>query len=195
MTDRDALIRCILESPNDDLPRLIFADWLEEHGEAARAEFIRVQCELARTNPVIVELVGSMSSRKWEAPEYRRVDELRRRERELWDSTGSYRWFGDEWLGWVLGPGVNHRTRQSGNLTRGFISSISCSWSDFIRVRESLIWSPKQTVECPNNVEPGICARDGGCDLCGTTGRIPRPFTRSARCEACGGVFRPFKEK
>jgi hypothetical protein len=27
---------------------LIFADWLEDHGESARAEFIRVQCELAR---------------------------------------------------------------------------------------------------------------------------------------------------
>src|SRR5262249_3522190 len=38
--------------PEDDAPRLIYADWLEEHaaGEADRdrAEFIRVQCELAR---------------------------------------------------------------------------------------------------------------------------------------------------
>ena len=25
---------------------LIFADWLEENGQAERAEFIRVQCEL-----------------------------------------------------------------------------------------------------------------------------------------------------
>jgi hypothetical protein len=25
---------------------LVFADWLDEHGESARAEFIRVQCEL-----------------------------------------------------------------------------------------------------------------------------------------------------
>src|SRR5262249_44868579 len=31
-----------------DAPRLVYADWLEEHGDAARAEFIRVQCELAR---------------------------------------------------------------------------------------------------------------------------------------------------
>lgn len=33
-----------------DLPRLVYADWLEEHGNAARAEFIRVQCELHSTN-------------------------------------------------------------------------------------------------------------------------------------------------
>lgn len=37
----------IMASPEDDVPRLIFADWLEEHGDEARAEFIRVQVELA----------------------------------------------------------------------------------------------------------------------------------------------------
>jgi uncharacterized protein (TIGR02996 family) len=51
MSDREALIRGILESPDDDAPRLVFADWLEETGEpanVARAEFIRVQCAIAR---------------------------------------------------------------------------------------------------------------------------------------------------
>jgi uncharacterized protein (TIGR02996 family) len=41
----------IQENPDDDTPRLIYADWLDERngpGDAARAEFIRVQCELAR---------------------------------------------------------------------------------------------------------------------------------------------------
>ena len=41
----------IREHPDDTTPRLIFADWLEEHGndvERARAQFIRVQCELTR---------------------------------------------------------------------------------------------------------------------------------------------------
>jgi hypothetical protein len=32
------------------LPRLVYADFLEEAGDADRAEFIRVQCELARTH-------------------------------------------------------------------------------------------------------------------------------------------------
>jgi uncharacterized protein (TIGR02996 family) len=49
MTDHDALVRAICESPDDDTPRLIFADFLEESGEAARAEFVRSQVELART--------------------------------------------------------------------------------------------------------------------------------------------------
>lgn len=36
----------ILAHPDDDAPRLIFADYLEEHGDP-RGEFIRVQCEIA----------------------------------------------------------------------------------------------------------------------------------------------------
>jgi uncharacterized protein (TIGR02996 family) len=43
-----ALVEAIVEAPDDDGPRLVYADWLEENGEPERAEFIRVQCELAR---------------------------------------------------------------------------------------------------------------------------------------------------
>src|SRR5262245_14998409 len=48
MTQDEAFLRAIVEEPDDDTHRLVYADWLEEHGKADRAEFIRVQCELAR---------------------------------------------------------------------------------------------------------------------------------------------------
>lgn len=51
MTRDEAFLEAIREQPDDDAPRLIYADWLEEHGGragAARAEFIRIQCELER---------------------------------------------------------------------------------------------------------------------------------------------------
>jgi uncharacterized protein (TIGR02996 family) len=48
MSDRDALIAAILANPDEDTPRLALADWLQENGEPERAEFIRVQVELAR---------------------------------------------------------------------------------------------------------------------------------------------------
>ena len=52
MSDAPAFFRAIEADPDDDTPRLVYADWLDEHarGEAdrARAEFVRVQCELAR---------------------------------------------------------------------------------------------------------------------------------------------------
>lgn len=48
MSDREALIRAVYAAPDDDAPRLIYADWLDEHDDPARAEFIRLQVELAR---------------------------------------------------------------------------------------------------------------------------------------------------
>jgi len=43
-----ALLNACRADPVSDLPRLVLADWLDEHDDPARAEFLRVQCELAR---------------------------------------------------------------------------------------------------------------------------------------------------
>ena len=48
MTTRDSLLAYVLEHPDDDAARFVFADWLEENGDGPRAEFIRVQIESAR---------------------------------------------------------------------------------------------------------------------------------------------------
>jgi uncharacterized protein (TIGR02996 family) len=58
--DDGALYRAVLADPHDDTPRLVLADWLDEHADAlppaagraarARAEFVRVQCALARAD-------------------------------------------------------------------------------------------------------------------------------------------------
>jgi len=48
MTEASAFLKAILATPDDDLPRLVYADWLDEHSHPERAEFIRVQCELSR---------------------------------------------------------------------------------------------------------------------------------------------------
>jgi uncharacterized protein (TIGR02996 family) len=46
MTEAEAIFAGILAQPDDDTPRLVFADWLEENGQEDWAEFIRVQIEL-----------------------------------------------------------------------------------------------------------------------------------------------------
>ena len=46
--DEVGLLRAILAEPEEDTPRLAYADWLDEHGRPERAEFIRIQCRLAR---------------------------------------------------------------------------------------------------------------------------------------------------
>lgn len=48
MNDETALLAAISEHPEEDTPRLVYADWLDEHDLPVRAEFIRLQCELDR---------------------------------------------------------------------------------------------------------------------------------------------------
>lgn len=59
------LLRAIAQDHAENTPRLAYADWLDENGDAPRAAFIRVQCELAA-----------------DVSDERRA-ELRQREREL----------------------------------------------------------------------------------------------------------------
>src|SRR5262245_49680602 len=54
MSTESALFQAILDDPDATDRRLVYADWLEDHGDAvrlARAEFIRVQCQLEVTPP------------------------------------------------------------------------------------------------------------------------------------------------
>jgi uncharacterized protein (TIGR02996 family) len=43
-----ALREAIVEDPDDDVRRLMLADWLEEHGRARESEFVRAQVQMAR---------------------------------------------------------------------------------------------------------------------------------------------------
>jgi uncharacterized protein (TIGR02996 family) len=60
MNDHDALLRAIGEHPEEDTPRLMYADWLEENGQPERADFVRNQIALGRidlNDPARVPLV------------------------------------------------------------------------------------------------------------------------------------------
>jgi uncharacterized protein (TIGR02996 family) len=72
MSEADALLDAIFAAPDDDLPRLVYADWLEDHGQQAYAEFIRLQCEVARlpwNSPEATELWKRIS------PAWRRLED------------------------------------------------------------------------------------------------------------------------
>src|SRR5262245_35037410 len=47
MSSEESFMKAILQAPDDDALRLVYADWLEERGDP-RGEFIRIQCERAR---------------------------------------------------------------------------------------------------------------------------------------------------
>jgi uncharacterized protein (TIGR02996 family) len=47
MASHEQFLQAIIACPDEDTPRLIYADWLEEQGDSLRAEFIRLQVRAA----------------------------------------------------------------------------------------------------------------------------------------------------
>lgn len=157
MSDGDALIRAILMHPDDHTPRLVYADWLEEHGEPERAEFIRVQVELAI-------LLDTQYLREAPCPENARIAELNRSVREAlrrnlswWDglaeligSPGTLLFASDG----MLGYGTEYRWRCS----RGFVSEIRLPLAAFIQHAEALFCAHPVTRVTLTDREPWVNA-------------------------------------
>jgi uncharacterized protein (TIGR02996 family) len=68
------LLQACKDEPDDDAPRLVLSDWLEEHGQPERAEMVRLQLRLAR---------GEIPAGD-EAVTEARIHELCRRNAEAW---------------------------------------------------------------------------------------------------------------
>jgi uncharacterized protein (TIGR02996 family) len=120
MSTAEAFLRDILDNPEDDTPRLVFADWLDEHGQPHRAEFIRLQVEQAR--------LPRCASRYRELDE--RASALRTTHAKTWDSQLRQ-----------LGRGWKYR--------RGFIQRVTFRRGvDFVRAASRLFdLAPVQRVE------------------------------------------------
>ncbi|VTU00198.1 Repeat-companion domain TIGR02996 OS=Singulisphaera acidiphila (strain ATCC BAA-1392 / DSM 18658 / VKM B-2454 / MOB10) GN=Sinac_4455 PE=4 SV=1: LRR_6: LRR_6 [Gemmataceae bacterium] len=104
MSDEDALLGAIRDDPDDDTPRLVYADWLQENGDPERAEFIRLECEADRAGR--------------DSPTY--VPLLRRSSRLLEANAG--RWFG---------PLADERVVEHLITRRGFIDRLVLSVDAF----------------------------------------------------------------
>lgn len=101
--DIRAFLRAIADAPADDPPRLVFADWLDDHDRPERAAFIRVEVELARTPP------GSAGR----AALFARRDAL-------------VRAHGAEWFAWFTAPDVTWATE------RGFVTELTAPAAEFV---------------------------------------------------------------
>lgn len=102
----EAILQSVLAEPEDDTPRLVYADWLEETGgpeEQARADFIRVQIELAR-------LPKNDKGAK----------RLRAREKELWAAHKT---------AWLASLPETMRTRKAVAFQRGFYEELNLGTS------------------------------------------------------------------
>jgi uncharacterized protein (TIGR02996 family) len=115
MTHEEAFLQAICDRPDDDTPRLIYADWLEDHGDPQRAEVIRVECEMA----TLCDEDGLPPGEE-ECP---RFHELLARSRELWRANA------DRWLGRL--PELFEV--EENNTERGFLNTVTVSPRQFAR--------------------------------------------------------------
>ena len=58
-------LRAIRDNPDDDTVRLVYADCVEEDGDPARGEFIRVQVARARRRPTPARALETASTNSW----------------------------------------------------------------------------------------------------------------------------------
>jgi uncharacterized protein (TIGR02996 family) len=71
MSDEAAFLSAIEAAPADALPRLVYADWLEERGDS-RAEFIRLQQQLADVLARLQHVRAGLDAKWVQAIEIRR---------------------------------------------------------------------------------------------------------------------------
>jgi uncharacterized protein (TIGR02996 family) len=131
MSTEQAFLDDIIAHPDDDVPRLVFADWLDDQGESERAEFIRLQCRLATLNDSDPERAA-----------------LRMREDDLLDEYGA-RWAGplrnlaSQWL-----------------FRRGFLEAVEVTVTATQRIRTLLDNAPVRSLRLVTRGEelPGVLA-------------------------------------
>lgn len=136
MSDRDALLNTILAAPDDDQPRLVFSDWLDEHGECDRAELIRIGLQLA-TYPK--QFNPNDQSTNWKAKQLLK-------DRQQWlaqscDGVGLIHMELRNAIG--QGPILNYLGYGSDGIVytveRGFVSSILCSAADWLAHADAIV--------------------------------------------------------
>lgn len=217
--EREALLWGILADPANDAPRLVYADWLDEHagpaicggclgagvrsfdyamtglqrrpdlrpattvqcprcsgrgiasdGRRERAEFIRIQCELAVATHVIGANVDDSESRTG-CDDISRTSNLRHREQELLLE------YAVDWLRGLVRTGVAIRWRLSqpvpflllaadGNprvreyvtieFSRGFVQTVRLPLSAFLRCADELFTAQPVTAVDLDDLQPFV---------------------------------------
>jgi uncharacterized protein (TIGR02996 family) len=108
-TDHDPLLASVRALPDENTPRLVFADWCDEQDDPERAEFIRLQVAISQS-----------------APDDPKLGELRTRERELLAAHA---------IAWCAPLGLEPDACE---FRRGFIESVEISAGQFLEQAESL---------------------------------------------------------
>lgn len=125
MTTQEDILRAVIAEPESDQVRLICADWMEEHGQLERAEFIRVQCRIATmTSGCVVVLRQDCDGSRFEwcnrCREMYRERELLSRHKTAWLPLPTNNNTRGNRAGFMVG-----RDQGEAIFERGFVSGVS----------------------------------------------------------------------
>ena len=184
-----AFLAAIIANPKDDLTRLVFADWLDEHDESERAEFIRVQCEADRIKGggcAVVLLSACDGTKEWciRCGLISRSRELLGLHWPNWAGRVLSRYHCDDL--WKAKP----TPTPSIAFRRGFVAEITCTAEDWERYGDSLTWCWGECGRCEKgeiglHFDPSSGEMRGGrtCPTCSGSGRVPPTMA----CPGCKG--------
>lgn len=181
MNQHAAFLSAIRAAPDDDAPRLIYADWLEDHGEAARAEFIRVQCELARRECVDVwcERISKENypvGRRCEIAD--ECDSLRSRESKLLDTHIIIDERGPLQPRCLWAVGVLGKVSKW-EFCRGLIESIQCTSTNWLEHADTILAEHPTVREVTLTTWPLVSFGDNAAYLIGRSAKIQQAMSRS----------------
>ena len=118
--DERALLAAIIAHPDEDTPRLMYADWLQEHDQPERAEYIRLSIQLANLR-------------------YGEPD-LEERKRELDAKRGPLRRrFMDIWKAEVAAQLPPMSSGSFFSFSRGFVERVCCPVTYFLTHADALL--------------------------------------------------------
>ena len=175
--DERGFLAKIIAEPAEDTHRLVFADWLDERGDRPRAEFVRVQVELAR-----LDADGPVRTPLWDA--------LSARERDLFLG----------WAGWWVRPlpvrGAVALSHPDCTVTcgvanpvvytfrRGFVSTVRCAAADWLS-RGDAVRAAHPVTRVTLTTAPDFEGVEDGFVLHGDPARAAfAPDAVSAKCDA-----------
>ena len=152
ISEKQAFIAAIRANYDDDLPRMVYADWLQEHDEPERAEFIRVQCCNGTAADFAITTGDSYGDDFHEGPRYPLFWGKAPEPESLGSLAARFR-------DWPILSRAGEHIRYS----RGFIHHISCTAEAWIRHADAILAEhPVRTVNLTSVPEVQITVYDYG---------------------------------
>lgn len=174
MTDLQPLLAAIITNPDDDVPRLMYADELmgsDDVLDRSLGEYIKLSVELANHKKPGLPQTTSLGEA------YKKGIELADKVHNLWGNCHLHPNI-VSYVGQTANKYNSAEMRLEFEIDRGFIHSITCTATQFLSISDKLIWHESMEDKCPQECVDGWHENSGSsgdwkCKAC-NNGKIAR---------------------